>query len=80
MKIMKVDIKYFAFFREKAGKKEESIEGNFISVKELIDYLQEKYGIDTKALMVAVNRNVVSIEKELSEGDEVAVFPPVSGG
>ncbi|MGD2250836.1 MAG: molybdopterin converting factor subunit 1 [Candidatus Methanofastidiosia archaeon] len=77
---MKVNIKYFALFREKTGRKEESIEGDFTSVKELIAYLQKKYGINTRALMIAVNRNIVPKETVLSEGDEVALFPPVSGG
>lgn len=43
-------------------------------------HLEKMYRIDTEFLMVAVNRNVVTREKLLSEGDEVAVFPPVSGG
>jgi molybdopterin synthase sulfur carrier subunit len=77
---MKINIKYFALFREKTGKKEEFIEGDFTSVKELIEYLQKKYGIDTRTLMVAVNRNIVHKEMDLSEGDEVAVFPPLCGG
>ena len=77
---MKVHVKYFASYREKTGKKEEHLEGDFRTLLELIQYLEKVYGIDTNALMVAVNRNVVPREKELSESDEVAVFPPVSGG
>ncbi|MBU7016971.1 MAG: molybdopterin converting factor subunit 1 [Theionarchaea archaeon] len=77
---MRIHVKYFAPFREKTGKKEEFLEGDFRNVQELMQYLQEKYGIKTDFLMVAVNRAVVSKEKELSEKDEVAVFPPVSGG
>jgi molybdopterin converting factor subunit 1 len=77
---MKIHIKYFASYREKTGKKEETLEGNFKTVRELIQYLKELYGIDPEFLMVAVNRSVVREERELSESDEVAVFPPVSGG
>ena len=79
---MKILVKYFASYREKTGKKEEYLEGNFKTIHDLVQYLEEKYGIDTNFLMVAVNRTVIpkEKEKELSESDEVAVFPPVSGG
>jgi len=79
---MKILVKYFASYREKTGKKEEYLEGNFKTIHDLVQYLEEKYGIDTHFLMVAVNRTVIpkEKEKELSESDEVAVFPPVSGG
>lgn len=77
---MEFKIKYFAHFREKIGKKEENIKGDFSSVAELIKYLQKKYEINTKAFMVIVNGNVVQPKKELSEGDEIAVFPPICGG
>lgn len=79
---MKILVKYFASYREKTGKKEEYLEGNFKTIHDLVHYLEEKYGIDTNFLMVAVNRTVIpkEKEKELSESDEVAVFPPVSGG
>lgn len=77
---MRIHVKYFAPFREKTGKKEEFLEGNFRTVQELMVYLHEKYEIKTDFLMVAVNRAVVPRERELSEEDEVAVFPPVSGG
>lgn len=77
---MRIHVKYFAPFREKTGKKEEFIEGNFRTVQELMQYLHRIYGIETDFLMVAVNRAVVSQERELTEEDEVAVFPPVSGG
>jgi molybdopterin converting factor subunit 1 len=77
---MRIHVKYFAPFREKTGKKEEFLEGNFRTVQELMQYLHRIYGIETDFLMVAVNRAVVSQERELTEEDEVAVFPPVSGG
>jgi molybdopterin converting factor subunit 1 len=77
---MEIHIKYFASYREKTGKKEETLEGDFKTVRELVQYLKELYGIDPEFLMVAVNRSVVREERELSESDEVAVFPPVSGG
>ncbi len=77
---MKVHIKYFASYRERTGKKEEILEGDFRTVHELVQHLRVKYRIDTDFLMVAVNRAIAPREKELSESDEVAIFLPVSGG
>ncbi|KOO11413.1 molybdopterin synthase, partial [Vibrio xuii] len=31
-------------------------------------------------LLAAVNQSIVPLEYEISEGDEVAFFPPVKGG
>jgi molybdopterin synthase catalytic subunit len=33
-----------------------------------------------KALLVAVNQEYTDWEQEVSSGDEIAFFPPVSGG
>lgn len=77
---MNILIKYFAHYREKTGKKEEYVEGDFKTVGELVAYLEENHKIGTESLMIAVNRRVVTEEKHLSQGDEVAIFPPVSGG
>ncbi len=77
---MKIRVKYFANYREKIGKKEEYIEGDFKAVSELLDYLEKEYDVNTESSMVAVNRKVVQKEKPLSPEDEVAVFPPISGG
>ena len=77
---MRIRVKYFANYREKIGKKEEYIEGDFKAVGELLDYLEKEYDVNTESSMVAVNRKVVQKEKPLSPEDEVAVFPPVSGG
>jgi molybdopterin converting factor subunit 1 len=77
---MNILVKYFATYRSQAKKKEEYLNGNFRTVGELVQYLRDLYGFDTNMLMVAVNRRVVPREKELSESDEVAVFPPVAGG
>lgn len=77
---LKVLVKYFASCRERIGKKEEYLNGDFSTVQELLQFLEEQYGLDTTFVMAAVNRNVVPREKKLSELDEVAVFPPVTGG
>jgi molybdopterin converting factor subunit 1 len=73
-------VKYFASYREKTGKKEEHLEGEFHTLDSLLHHLKTLYSIDTETLMVAVNRRIVPRDVTLSESDEVALFPPVSGG
>jgi len=78
-------VKLFAWFREIA--KAEEIEVDFTegSVNELIEAIKKekpelKEALDGGNFFVAVNREVASEESQVKEGDEVAIFPPVSGG
>jgi len=77
---LKIHIKYFASYREKTGKKEEYMEGQFDTLHAVLQHLKTLYNIDTETLMVAVNRRIVPEDSPLSDGDEIALFPPVSGG
>ena len=40
----------------------------------------EVFGNPSSSLKVAVNQEMVEFSVELKEGDEVAFFPPVTGG
>jgi molybdopterin synthase sulfur carrier subunit len=80
---MKIKLKYFASFRDMTGKQEESMDvEEGVTVKELRDQVREKYPKigEREMILVAVNGVFTSLDKEISEGDEVALFPPVSGG
>lgn len=81
---MNVRVLYFASFREAAGKDEESRtlrEGTL--VKDL--WAELAGGVPLFALFptvppAAVNREHVSSDRKLADGDEVAFLPPVAGG
>jgi molybdopterin synthase sulfur carrier subunit len=80
---MKVKIRYFGQFRDLAGKQEEFLETkNGITVKELREQIREIYPkIAAKnEVLVAVNGSFGTLDQVISETDEVAFFPPVSGG
>lgn len=80
---MKIKVKYFASFRDMTGKHEESMDvEEGVTVKKLREQVREKYPKigDREQVLVAVNGVFTSLDKEISEGDEVAFFPPVSGG
>ncbi len=81
-------IKYFSWIREHVGKSEELIElpDNVTTIIELIDYLNnlnedyKKVFLKKDLIKIAVNKNYCSVETKISNGDEIAFFPPVTGG
>ena len=85
---MKVKILYFASVREKLGKDAEEVElpAGVATVADLRNHLQRLGGsyenaFSEKALLrVAVNQDMVQGEAAIRSGDEIAFFPPVTGG
>jgi MoaD family protein len=81
---MKIVVKYFALFRDITGTDQDTVviaEG--LSVSELLETIRMKYPDMEKTkrdVLVSVNRNFATHEVKLKDGDEVAIFPPVSGG
>jgi molybdopterin synthase catalytic subunit len=81
---MKIRVLYFATFRDYAGVKEEQFEiPEGTQVGELKRHLAQRHAAleaGMNSAIFAVNREFAFPDETLSEGDEVAVFPPVSGG
>ena len=81
-------IKYYSWIKEHIGKSEEQIDlpSNITNVNQLINYLNEidkKYYIifEKKELIkIAVNKTYSSFDDKISNSDEIAFFPPVTGG
>ena len=85
---MKVNILYFAKLREAVGVEAETLEINENSnVSDLLYFLQNReekwseYFNDKKNLLrVAINQKIVDVDHSISDGDEIAIFPPVTVG
>jgi molybdopterin synthase sulfur carrier subunit len=80
---VKIKIRYFGQFRDFTGKNEEIIDAkDGITVKEIREQIRDRYSkIAAKnEVLVAVNGSFGSLEQVIMETDEVAFFPPVSGG
>ena len=79
---------YFAWLRTRIGCAEEEIDlaGEVKDVAGLLDWLRSRGGgyaealRDLSVVRVAVNQSYVGLEHAVREGDEVAIFPPVTGG
>ena len=79
---------YFAWLRARIGCAEEEIElpRDVRNVAALLNWLKARGGPyavafrDLSVIRVAVNQNYVGREHPLREGDEIAIFPPVTGG
>ncbi len=85
---MKLKILYFASIREKVGRDGEEIDvpAGVTTVAGLRGHLQKRGGAwadalaDTKLLRMAVNQDIAKNTAAIKAGDEVAFFPPVTGG
>ena len=84
---MHLEIFFFAELRERMNR--EFIESEFQGVKnirELQEKLEEKFEVlrgcfaEGKLIKIAINHEYCSLDAELRDGDEVAFFPPVTGG
>lgn len=85
---MNIHLLYFARLREVFGIGQERLElpAATATLADLLDTLRARGGVwaeelaSGRAYRVAVNQDIVGIEATLSENDEVALFPPVTGG
>lgn len=80
-----ITLKFFARLREQTGLSELSIPADAVrSTQQLHDYLLAHHPdwqfFLNQPLLTAVNQEMVRHEMPLKGGDEVALFPPVTGG
>jgi MoaE-MoaD fusion protein len=74
---MAVRVRLFAGLRERAGWSEREVDG----VERVGDVWGKlALGDEPPGLLYAVNKEYADAERELADGDEVALIPPVSGG
>ena len=81
-----IKVLFFAKLRDQLGISELQLEWkNNLDVASLLNNLQQRGGCWSSALadnklMVAVNQTITTSNSSLQDGDEVAFFPPVTGG
>jgi len=76
---MNITIKYFASMRDRMGRAEDEIQvsGN-ATVREAWGQLSGE--MLPENTLIAVNMEYTNLEQALVDGDEIAFFPPITGG
>jgi len=85
---MKIQLRFFASLRERLGTSQESVDlpTGIATVGALRAWLRERGGAwadalaEGRAVRMACNQQMCDVAAPLSEGCEVAFFPPVTGG
>ncbi len=85
---MQIQLKFFASLREAVGTASESLTlpSGVATAGEVRELLRARGGAwadalaDSKALRIALNQQMTDASARLSEGCELAFFPPVTGG
>ena len=83
---MKLEIRYFAWLRERLGTAQEIVETEAATVADLVEELRardEGYAhafADTRAIRAAVDQDLVEFDAPIGGAREVAFFPPMTGG
>ena len=83
-----MDVLYFAWLRQKIGAAQESVSvpDDVTTVGGLIDWLKAQSPghadafANAKYVQAAVNHEFATLETPVKQGDEIAFFPPVTGG
>ena len=77
---MTIRVRYFASLRERLGRSEDSFATHgSVTVAELWQQLHPDMPLP-KNILSAVNQEYASPDQSVADGDEVAFFPPVTGG
>lgn len=85
---MRLKLVYFAWVREKIGKEEEAVAlaSDTVTVGQLIAELKKR-GVEYEAafeqgdvIHAAINQEHAEHDELVKDGDEVALFPPMTGG
>jgi molybdopterin synthase sulfur carrier subunit len=85
---MQIQLKFFASLREALGTGAESVTlpPDVTTAGDVRVFLRARGGVwsealaDSKALRVACNQQIATADTPISEGCELAFFPPVTGG
>jgi molybdopterin synthase sulfur carrier subunit len=77
---MTITVKYFASLSEEFGRREERIDANRITTVADVWALVSRNRTLPANLLFAVNLDYARPDTQVRDGDEVAFFPPITGG
>jgi molybdopterin synthase sulfur carrier subunit len=76
---MSITVRFFASIRERLGRSEDRIDSRGIAT--VAQVWEQAAGIPLPPhVLAAVNQEYARLDQPVRDGDEVAFFPPVTGG
>ncbi|MCW8332780.1 molybdopterin synthase sulfur carrier subunit [Vibrio paucivorans] len=80
-----IKVLFFAQTRELVGTDSVELEAQFETVEAVRAHLAVQPGkwelaLEQGKLLCAVNQSIVPLDTQITDGDEIAFFPPVTGG
>lgn len=75
-----INVKYFASLREQLGKDADELSSVNVDTVADIWNLANPSHCAQDNLLVAINQEYATFDSVVNDGDEVAFFPPVTGG
>ena len=77
---MSIRVRYFASLREQLGRYEDQIEAEGIETVGDVWTIVSNGKAMPNHIVYAVNMNYAKLNTVVKDGDEIAFFPPVTGG
>ncbi len=80
-----IKVLFFAQTRELIGQDSIELAAEFDTIEDIRAHLAAQQGkwelaLESGKLLAALNQNIVAMDEKVQDGDEVAFFPPVTGG
>jgi len=77
---MSITVKFFASLRETIGKSDVSLDADNITTAADVWQIATDNHNPISNMLIAINMEYASLDETVKDGDEVAFFPPVTGG
>ncbi len=77
---MEIDVKFFASLRERMGRTSDKVTLDQPAATVAVVWAKVSSEPMPSNILVAVNKEYTDLNQALKGGDEVAFFPPVTGG